>query len=142
MRNLAVLFVCLFTGCSSFNKEWKAAGKSATPPRGIEGRWAGEWRSEKNSHHGALKAVITQTSPTTYRAHYRATYKKILHFSYVATLNGSRSNNVVTLEGQSDLGKLAGGIYTYKATATPTEFRSTYKSKYDHGHYELRRPAE
>jgi hypothetical protein len=96
---------------------------------------------EKNNHHGSLRAVITQTSTNTYRAHYRAKYMKILHFTYVATLNSTgQSNNIVTLEGSSNLGKLAGGIYTYKATATPTEFKSTYKSKYDHGHYEMTRP--
>ena len=136
MRCLALLFMCLMSGCSSFHKDWKAAG----PARGIEGRWAGEWRSEKNGHHGALKAVVTQTSTNIYRAHYRATYKTILHFSYVATLNGVETNGVVRLQGQADLGKLAGGVYTYKGTATPVEFKSSYDSKYDHGNYEMRRP--
>jgi hypothetical protein len=128
------------TGCSSFNKEWRAAAKTTPAPNSIEGRWAGEWRSEQNGHHGKLRAVITQTSPTTYRAHYKATYKTILHFSYVATLHGAETNGVTKLSGEADLGKLAGGIYKYEAAATPTEFRSTYTSKYDHGDYELTRP--
>ena len=132
------LFLTLtLTGCSTFNKEWKAAAN--TPARGIEGPWSGEWRSEKNNHHGSLRAVISKTSPTAYRAHYRAKFMKIFRFTYVATLHGTETNNVVTLEGESNLGKLAGGIYTYKGTATPTEFRSTYKSKYDYGHYEMTR---
>lgn len=140
MRILVCALVCVMTGCSSFNKEWRAAAKSTPAPNSIEGRWQGEWRSEHNGHHGKLRAVVTQASPTTYRAHYKATYKTILHFSYVATLHGAETNGAVALEGEADLGKLAGGVYTYKGTASPTNFQSAYKSKYDHGQYEMNRP--
>lgn len=140
MKLIFAAILCALTGCSSFNKEWKAAIKSAPAASGIEGAWAGEWRSAKNNHHGSLHAVVTQSSPNTYRAHYRAKYLKILRFTYVATLHGTQTNNVVTLEGNSNLGKLAGGVYTYKATATPSEFKSTYKSKHDHGYYRMSRP--
>jgi hypothetical protein len=137
-----LLLLLTLTGCSTFHKEWKAA---SNPPSSIEGRWSGQWRSEKNNHHGSLRAIITQTSPDTYRAHYRAKYMKILRFTYIATLhatepNTNKTQQLITLQGQANLGKLAGGIYTYKATASPTQFRSTYKSKYDHGHYEMIRP--
>src|SRR5215203_5883361 len=99
MKYLLITLLSAFTGCSSFNKEWQAAIKTPTP-NNIEGAWVGEWRSEKNNHHGALRAVITQTSTNTYRAHYRAKYMKILRFTYVATLHGTETNKVVTLEGE------------------------------------------
>jgi hypothetical protein len=137
---LLFLLITVATGCSTFNRDWRAAAKTTPRPNSVEGRWQGQWISEKNDHYGKLRAVITQTSPTTYRAHYKATYKTILHFSYVATLNGGETNGVTKLAGQADLGKLAGGIYKYEATATPTNFQSTYTSKYDHGHYDLTRP--
>jgi hypothetical protein len=134
----AICLALFLTGCSSFQKEWKTALKQ--PQSGINGAWQGEWRSEKNGHHGSLKCVVTQSSPTTFRAHFRAKYMKILQFTYAATLTGQETNGAVRLEGSANLGKLAGGIYTYEGTVTPTEFRSTYKSKYDHGHYEMTRP--
>jgi hypothetical protein len=138
MKAAVLMLLCLLTGCSSFHKEWKQAATD-TAPKGIEGRWEGEWRSDKNGHHGALRCVVTQTSPTTYRAHYHAKYFKILRFAYVATLNGTETNGVVALQGEANLGKLAGGVYKYNGTATPTEFRSSYESKYDHGNYQMGR---
>ena len=55
-RNIFTVCVVLLTltGCSTFQKDWKAAAKSAAP-HGIEGRWSGEWRSEKNNHHGTQR---------------------------------------------------------------------------------------
>ena len=142
---LLLLGVCagalLLSGCAmGFNRDWRAAEKG--PGDGIQGRWKGEWLSEHNGHHGELKAVVTKTSPTTYRAHYYAKYLKILHYTYVATLTGqdADTNGIVHLEGEAKLPKLAGGVYTYKATSTPQKFESTYNSKYDHGHYEMARP--
>ena len=42
--------------------------------------------------------------------------------------------------GSADLGKLAGGIYHYEATITPTHFHSTYTNRYDHGTFRMERP--
>jgi hypothetical protein len=139
MVSVAAMLV-LLCGCSSFNKEWKAAIKAPIPHNSIEGPWTGEWRSEKNGHHGALRCVVSKASDTTYRAHYHAVYWKILRYSYVATLNGEKRNGAVHLRGEADLGKLAGGVYKYDGAATAAEFQSTYSSKYDHGKFEMRRP--
>jgi hypothetical protein len=129
------------TGCSSFHKEWRTANKAPVPANSIEGPWQGGWRSEQNGHHGALRCVVTKTSEGAFRAHYRATYAKIFHFTYVTTLNGRETNGVVALQGEADLGKLAGGVYTYQGTATSTHFHSAYSSKYDHGEYDMSRPT-
>src|SRR5688572_29844890 len=139
---VSIAFTSLFCGWSSFNKEWKAALNSPAPTTSIQGPWAGEWRSDKNGHHGSLRCVVSKTSDTTYRAHYRATYWKILRYSYVATLNGAETNGTVHLKGEADLGKLAGGVYKYEGTATPSDFRSSYSSKDDHGKFEMGRPGQ
>ncbi len=34
----------------------------------------------------------------------------------------------------------SGGVYHYDGDATPTNFFSTYKSKYDHGTFQMTRP--
>ena len=137
---MAVSLVGL-TGCSSFHKEWKAATKAPIPTDSINGPWIGEWKSA-NGHHGSLKCVVTKASDTTYRAHYRARFLKIFRYTYAATLNGRETNGVVTLQGEADLGKLAGGVYKYEGTATPGEFKSSYSSKHDHGNYQLARPVK
>ena len=139
---LASVAALALTGCSTFNKEWKAALATPPPANSIEGPWAGEWRSDRNGHHGDLQCVVSKTSETTYRAYYRAKYWKILRFSYVATLHGAETNGLVKLKGDADLGKLAGGVYRYEATVTPTDFRSTYSSKYDHGKFTMSRPVQ
>ena len=138
---LATVGLVGLTGCSSFHKEWKAAMKGPAPTNSINGPWIGDWKSDANGHHGSLKCVVTKTSDTTYRAHYRAHFWKILWYSYAATLNGNEKNGVVVLQGEADLGNLAGGVYKYEGTATPIEFRSSYSSKYDHGNYQMTRPG-
>jgi hypothetical protein len=138
---LGVLALIVSTGCSSFHKEWKAATKAPVPANSIDGPWTGEWRSERNGHHGKLRCVMTKTSDTTYRAHFRANFFKICRFTYAATLTGRETNGVVALQGEANLGKLAGGVYKYEGRVTPTEFQSTYASKHDHGNYQMSRPV-
>jgi hypothetical protein len=137
---LATFSIIALTGCSTFNKEWKAATAVPPPANSIEGPWIGEWRSDKNGHHGALRCVVSKTSDTAYRAHYRAKFWKIFRFTYIATLNGRETNGITKLQGQANLGKLAGGIYKYDATVTSTQFQSSYSSKYDHGKFQMLRP--
>ena len=132
------LFLC---GCSSFNREWKSAAPASSPPLvSIDGAWAGEWRSDKNGHHGSLRCVITRQSESLYAAHFRAKYWKIFQYTYPAVLHGTEFRGVATLKGEADLGFFAGGVYQYEATVTPTEFHATYTSKYDHGKFEMARP--
>ena len=138
--SVAIACMALLSGCSSFHREWRKAGREATPPPGMEGRWDGGWLSDANGHHGRLRAVITRTAPDTYRAHYHAKFLRVMSYSYVAELAVRETNGVYSFDGQADLGKLAGGVYTYTGTASATNFQSTYKSKYDHGNYEMRRP--
>jgi hypothetical protein len=43
-------------------------------------------------------------------------------------------------EGAAELGWLAGGRYTYKGSATATNFFAGYSCKYDYGVFEMTRP--
>jgi hypothetical protein len=108
-------------------------------PNDIAGRWEGEWRSNKNNHHGRLRCVIHGFGNGAYAAHFKATYWKVLRFSYVVGLQGERTNNVFRFHSEVDLGKLAGGVYEYEGTVTPVRFSSTYRSRYDHGTFEMKR---
>lgn len=131
------LLVC---GCASFNREWRNAGKQPAPPTAITGRWEGQWLSDVNAHTGKLRCIVTHQTNALYAARFRASYLEILRFSYTVPLTVSATNNVWQFQGEVDLGAMAGGVYHYTGSATPTNFHSTYDSKYDRGVFELRRP--
>lgn len=88
-----------------------------------------------------MRAVLTKTSPGNYHASFYAWYKRVLTFSYATELRVEKQDGAtVFFRGESDLGKLAGGVYRYEGHATPVDFFSTYDSKYDVGTFTLRRP--
>ena len=135
----AAMLTLLLAGCSSFNRAWKQAG--TTPTDSIEGRWEGHWLSGQNGHHGALRCLIKKGTEGPCSARFRATYMKLLHFSYTIPLEVTRTNDVWYFRSVADLGKMTGGIYQYEGSTTTTRFHSTYESKYDHGDFEMARPA-
>jgi len=135
-----MLVAAATTGCSTFNSDWKKA--RATPPGDdVTGRWEGSWLSGKNGHHGRLRCLVTRLGDDRYRAHYKATYWKIFRISYSVDMQVRReSSNTREFQGETALGWWGGGVYHYEGDATPTNFFSTYKSKYDHGTFQMTRP--
>lgn len=128
-------------GCSGFNYAWKQAGEQPAPAGSIQGRWQGRWLSDVNGHNGALRCIVSVNETNGYEARFRATYRKVVRFSYTVPLAVTSSNGVWHFNGQENLGALAGGVYHYEGTATPTQFHSTYRSKYDHGWFDMSRPS-
>jgi len=106
----------------------------------MAGRWEGKWLSDVNGHTGKLRGLLSPESDDRYVARYRATYGKIFHFSYTVRLTVQPHFAGWEFDGEEDLGKMAGGVYYYEGRASPTNFLSTYKSKYDHGTFEMHRP--
>jgi len=43
-------------------------------------------------------------------------------------------------QGSEDRDRLAGGVYHYAGSPTPTNIHSPYRSDYDHGIFEMSRP--
>jgi len=132
--------VILVNGCSSFNREWKKAAASPPPTNSLPSRWEGTWLSDKNGHTGELLCLLTRVNDTNYQARFKATYWKIFRASYTVTFLGELRDGVWQFKGDEDLGWLAGGVYHYEGSVTRTNFFSTYRSKYDHGTFELQRP--
>jgi hypothetical protein len=127
-------------GCSSFNRDWRSAETLPTSPHSIEGRWEGRWDSEANGHNGKLRCLMTRISDSEYRARFRATYARVLKFSYTAELRMQPHHEGWEFNGEADLGKLAGGVYYYEGRISSSNMFSTYRSKYDQGTFELQRP--
>ncbi|MCI0535396.1 MAG: hypothetical protein L0Z50_09210, partial [Verrucomicrobiales bacterium] len=122
-----LLLAACFSGCSTFHREWKQAA-GPPPADDISGRWEGAWKSEATGHEGALRCVVTKESPERYRFLYRATWKKVLHGTYVVLQDVRREGNAFKMHGAAELGKLYGGRYEYDGQATPTSFFSTYRA--------------
>lgn len=143
MKNALFLsaVLLLVTGCSTFNREYKAALAEPISTTDISGPWEGDWLSDKNGHTGRLRAVLRQTSQDEYDAHFQATFWKIFRASYRVPLKFEEKGGLTILAGKSNLGLLSGGLYTYQGEATPVNFFSTYESKYDHGTFEMKRPS-
>jgi len=134
----------LLAGCSTFERDWRAASQAPEQRDALVGRWQGTWRSEVNGHNDQLRAVVTPASNDVYSARFHAKYKLgFLRFSFghSVLLQARRANDAFQFEGGADLGWLAGGVYRYEGSATATNFTSTYRSKYDHGTFKMTRPS-
>src|ERR1041385_5899115 len=84
-RGLGHALAALTTNCSEFRKTWERA-------EGIESRWRGEWRSEVNGHHGALRCVLTRIDQETFSANFHARYSKLLRVCYSVQLRIDRKS--------------------------------------------------
>ena len=131
----------LVTGCSSFNSDFKAQSVSYVSAYDIKGPWEGTWRSEVSQHHGELRCLVTARADGKYDARFQAKFWKHLSFRYTAVLEAQKSGESWKFQGQSDLGKLAGGVFRYDGEVTPAHFFSKYESKKDHGIFEMKRPT-
>lgn len=139
---LAGLFclLVLTTGCTTFHRDWRKAAADPLPTDDLYGQWEGKWMSEVNGHNGRLRCLVTKEGQEKYQARFHAKYRRILSFGYTVPLTVSEGGGVFKFEGDADLGRLAGGKYHYEGRASPTNYFSTYRSKYDHGTFQMTRP--
>ncbi|MBL6765451.1 MAG: hypothetical protein ISQ14_10890 [Verrucomicrobiae bacterium] len=138
---LCILGLLLATsGCSSFNREWKASAAAPRAVEGIEGAWDGTWLSGHNGHTGRLRAIVTRLNDDEYYARFHATYMRVLTFGQAVNLRVAKSGTNFTFSGSADLGKAYGGVYSYTGNASPEAFFSTYDCSIDHGTFRMKRP--
>jgi hypothetical protein len=137
-REVSQTLAAVFSNCSEFSREWdryEAAPAQNRSP--LEGRWEGQWISDANGHHGTLQCLLTLEPSGNYRAFFHATFSRALRVCYTAHLNAKKLENSVEIEGEADLGKLAGGLYHYHGTVTPEKFQCSYRCSYDHGKFDM-----
>lgn len=136
-------FLPLITGgCTSFDHDWQKAAQQFPLPDDLQGRWLGTWQSEVNSHNGILRCVVTKKEDGVYKARFHARYQRVLSFGYTVPLKAQATTNGFTFSGDANLGWLKGGVYHYEGHANATNFFSTYSCKYDHGTFQMTRPAD
>lgn len=133
LRDLTHLLAPLTANCRDFHERWAAA---AVPP---SGRWVGQWRSEASGHQGPLRCVVDPISDTVWHASFHAGYARVFRACYSTELSVTAAGTGWIFRGSSDLGLLAGGVYEYEGEATEETFTSRYRSRHDHGLFELKR---
>lgn len=138
-----LLFPLLFSGCSSFNDDWKQAARQPASSGDLQGRWQGVWASDVTGHTDQLRCIVTKKDDGTCQAKFHAKYHQVLSFGYTVPLKVQPSAVAGTFQfsGAADLGWLAGGEYHYDGEADSTNFFSTYRCKYDHGTFQMTRVA-
>ncbi len=137
-RSTAHVLAAFFSNAREFKHRWNQPAPPPSAANELQGRWEGEWISEANGHHGALRCVLSQAESGGYQATFHAVYCGALRVCYTVPLHGQMSGGKLMLEGDADLGRLAGGVYTYKGEADETELHCTYCCKYDHGAFHLK----
>ena len=138
-----LLLISLAVGgsaCSRFDRDWKLAMAMPGPSEGLEGPWEGRWKSDAGHGSGKLRCILSRLSEDEYLARFRATFWGILKAGYEVKLKARPRDGGVEIQGEKDLGSLAGGVYRYEGTVSPTNFSATYSSKNDNGTFEMRRP--
>jgi HEAT repeat protein len=138
VRKISHFLAALVNNASDFKRRWNQPAPLPSTANGLQGRWQGEWMSEANGHDGALRGVLTRGDSGDYKASFHAVYGGFLRVCYSVPLSGTWSDGKLKLEGEADLGPLAGGIYSYRGQADEKEFLCTYKCKYDHGTFRMK----
>lgn len=135
------LVLLLANGCSSFNRDWRAAATWPMVPGDIQGRWEGTWKSDDSGHNDRLRCLISREPAGDYLARFRANYRTFVNFGYTMRMKVVTNGEVFQFSGDANLGWAAGGWYHYEGKVQGTNFFSTYRCKYDHGTFRMERPA-
>lgn len=136
-----LLLLPLFTGCASFERDWRHA-VTQPPPQKLSptGAWQGRWVSNVNGHTGDIRCIVTDKGADRYEFRFKATYWKVFRYSYVVTMPvRCETEHACEFQGEEDLGFLAGGTYRYDGTLTQTNLTANYHCKYDQGVFLLKR---
>jgi hypothetical protein len=137
-RSISHVLAAFFNNAWDFKRRWNLPAPPPSAANGLQGRWEGEWISEVNGHRGALRCLLRKTTPDAYEALFYAVYCGALRVSYLVPLHGHTSGGKLLMDGEMDIGRMAGGIYSYKGEADEKEFNCAYRCKYDHGAFHLK----
>jgi hypothetical protein len=135
LRDATHLLAPLTAHCRTFHARWNAAAGSAAPA----GCWTGTWRSDATGHHGTLGMVIQILAPGLWQASFRAGYAGVFRACYATEWRVAGTDGRWRFGGSFDLGVLAGGLYEYDGEASGDTVHARYRSRDDHGVFELRR---
>lgn len=139
VATVLVVLCGMLTGCC-FERQWQEATRYSYPEQELAGCWEGTWQSDYNGHHGGLRAIITKQGEGYYDAHFHATYAAVIPFEFQLPFLVADDGAAYALQGEADLGWLAGGLYNYNGSATATDFVAAYSAENkDHGTFTMQK---
>ncbi len=147
---IGIAALVLTAGGCAFDRQYNVAKAQSQPEHDITGVWQGRWVSEATGHSGKLRCIVTPLpdedgsltpeGKRRYKAWFHATWAAVLSGTYHIELIAEPKADTVHFAGSADLGWLAGGVYETEGQATGERWESTYRSKHDHGRFEMTRP--
>jgi hypothetical protein len=137
-RSISNVLAAFVSNARDFKQRWNQPAPPPSAANGLQGRWEGEWTSEANGHRGALRCVLSTSTSGEYEATFHAVYCHALRVCYSVPLHGQLNGGKLSLDGETDLGRLAGSVYSYKGEADDKQFNCAYRCKYDHGTFHLK----
>lgn len=106
--------------------------------QGLDGRWGGGWQSNNTGHKGRLSAQFNRIDSTHVKAKFRGTFFKVIPFCYRPVLDiVYEEPGLMVLQGNRRIP--LGGNFEYNATISGNQFSATYRSRRDHGVWQLQR---
>jgi hypothetical protein len=141
VKRAAAVLLLLLAGCSSFDRDFEAAGAASADP--LVGRWEGSWTSDDTGHTGDLRCLITKEGAGEYSARYHATYGFCIitfTFEYTLPTTAVALDQAWTLRGSALLRNwIAGGLYEYEARVEGDEYVASYRASFDRGIFRMKR---
>jgi len=119
----------LFLSGCAFNREWYSACEYAYPEHEMAGCWEGHWHSDRSGRSGSLRAIVTRQGEGEYIAHFHATCFRMLPAEFELPLLVTDAGLVYSFEGEASRGLLPSRVYTYRGTATSSDFQATYQAE-------------
>ncbi len=128
-------------GCSTvYYGKWKRAQpiSESTP---IAGSWEGRWVSESNGHNGRLRCIVSAEENGGYDFHFWARWNVFAGTYHVEPVV-TGANERYEFTGSKSLGRLVGGEYSFEGVIDGNQFNARYRSRIDHGRFEMTRRVE
>ncbi len=129
------------TGAVSTEEPRSETADDGDAPDRLVGEWSGTWKSTTRGETGRLNCTIYPQPSGKYRARFRARFWRIFTFKSTVLLTAERGDEAWAFTGKADLGRLAGGVYTYDGTTDGETFTCTYEASGDKGSFEMKREA-
>lgn len=146
---VAALGLLAFSGCASFERDWKNAGRrpelrNFAKTDVFTGRWDGRWTSARHRTRtgpagGRLRCLLTKLDERRYEARFKANWM-LFASSYTTIFQVEPRRGELGLKGEHTMSAMFGGTYRYEGRVTPRLFSASYDSSYDHGTFEMGRP--
>ncbi len=136
-----LILLGLSSGCSTvYHSKWMRARK-VLESASIVGSWEGKWVSDSNGHSGKLRCIIRAEEGAGYDFHFWARWQIFAGTYHVEPLvSGGGEHYKFT--GSKNLGRLVGGEYSFEGEISGDQFDARYRSRIDHGRFELTRKSE